>query len=253
MSADSGQIEPKLIYGFYLPDKQIQKLIDVYKDAYYAVLHYCKMPISDIKNQIMDFTPFEITDEIKLLRQQLKTYGNGVMYGSTYNPGNDPLKDAYIKRIGQHPLRIEWQKKLEMKLNSGQRLFPSLFGTNIDVYQSKKYKEAKTEVDRQLALSHCIINNPIQATAGDCMGFSLAASDKLLNTKSPNSWIAKYIHDEGTYCIYNEELDHVIEELSGHTAYDIGGIVKIFNDPKIGRSFNKGVPISYSHLFEDGE
>lgn len=253
MSADSGQIEPKLIYGFYIPDPQILKLIDLYGDAYYAVLHYCRMPVEDIRSQKMDFTPVEITDDLKLLRQQLKTYGNGVMYGSTYNPDNDPLKEAYIKRIGQHPLRIEWQKKLEERLNSGQRLFPSLFGTNIDVYQSKKYKEARTEVDKQLALSHCIINNPIQATAGDCMGFSLQASDNLLRTKAPNSWIAKYIHDEGAYCIYNEELDYVLEELSGHTSYDIGGVVKIFNEPKIGRSFNKSVPISYEHLFEDGE
>ena len=253
LSADSGQIEPKLIYGFFLPDKQIQKLIEVYGDAYYAVLHYCRMPMSDIRNQTMDFTPVEITPELKQLRQRLKTYGNGVMYGSTYNPDNDPLKQAYIERIGQHPLRIEWQRRLEAKLMSGQRIFETLFGTPIDVYKSDKYIRARTEKDKQLALSHCIINNPVQGSAGDLMGFSLAASDRLISTKAPNSWITKFVHDEGQYCIYEPEFDYVAEELSGHTAYDIDGVVQIFNEPKFGRTFYKDVPISYTHLFEGGE
>lgn len=253
LSADSGQIEPKLIYGFYLPDRQIQKLIEVYGDAYYAVLHYCRMPYEDIKNQVMEFTPFEITPELKELRQKLKTYGNGVMYGSTYNPENDPLKQAYIERIGQHPLRIEWQRKLEAKLMSGQRVFETLFGTPIDVYKSDKYAKARTEKEKQLALQHCIINNPVQGSAGDLMGFSLAASDKLLREKAPNSWITKFVHDEGQYCIYEGEYDYVIEELSGHTAYDIDGVVQIFNEPKIGRTFNEAVPMSYKHLLEGGK
>lgn len=250
MSADSGQIEPKLIYGFYMPDPQILKLIEVHGDAYYAVLEYCRMPISNIRDRIMDFDSLEITPELKELRVKLKTYGNGVMYGSTSNKENDELKAAYIERIGQHPMRLEWQRKLEAKLNSGQRLFPSLFGTPVDVYNSKKVKEAKTESDRQRALVHCIINNPIQATAGDLMGFSLEATDRLISEKAPNSWITKYVHDEGQYCIHNSEVDYVMEEISGHTAYNIGGVVKVFNDPIVGREFNEDVPCSYEHLFE---
>jgi hypothetical protein len=251
MSADSGQIEPKFIYGFYMPDRQIQKLILLYGDAYYAILHYCRMPIEDIRNMRMDFEAIEITPELKELRQKLKTYGNGVMYGSTYNPEKDKLKEQYIQRIGQHPLRIEWQKKLEIKLNQGQRIFPSLFGTPVDIYKSEKFIKAKTDKDKQLALIHCMINNPIQATAGDCMGFSLQASDYLLSKKAPNSWITKYVHDEGQYCIHNSEKDYVLEELSGHTSYNVEDIVLIYNEPKFGREFNKDIPISYEHLFSE--
>ncbi len=250
LTADSGQIEPKLIYGFYIPDKQIQKLIELYGDAYYAVLHYCTMPLSDIKNQIMDFKLFEITSEIKELRQKLKTYGNGVMYGSTYNPEKDPLKQSYIERIGQHPLRIEWEQRLYKKLLSGQKMFPTLFGTNIDIYKSDKYINATTDTERDLALKHCMINNPIQGTAGDLMGFSLKASDDLINKKAPNSWITKFVHDEDQFCIYNKELDYVLEELSGHTSYNINDTVRIFNEPKIGRTINENVPCSYASLYK---
>lgn len=253
VSADSGQIEPKLIYGFFIPDPQIQKLIEIYGDAYYAVLHYCRMPIEDVQTKKMDFTPVEITDELKALRQRLKTYGNGVMYGSTRNIEQDPLKQAYIERIGMHPLRIEWQEKLNKKLNSGQRIFPTLFGTPIDVYKSDKYLSAKSDREKQLALSHCIINNPIQGTAGDLMAFSLDATDRLFKKKAPNSWITKFVHDEGQYCIHNSELDYVLEEVSGHTSYNIGGVVKVFNDPIIGRKFHKEVPCCYEHLFKESE
>lgn len=249
LTADSGQIEPKLIYGFFMPDPQIHKLIEVEGDAYYAVLKYCQMPKEYIQQRVMDFVKTEITDELKELRQKLKTYGNGVMYGATSNRENDPLKQAYIERIGQHPLRIEWQKKLEAKLNSGQRLFPTVFGTPIDVYKSEKVINAKSETERQLALVHCIINNPVQGTAGDLMGFSLEATDRLIQQKAPNSWITKYVHDEGQYCIHNSEVDYVLEEISGHTAYDIGGVVKVYNEPKIGRKIHTDVPCSYEHIF----
>lgn len=249
VTADSGQIEPKLIYGFFMPDPQILKLIEVEGDAYYAVLKYCQMPIEWINEKRMDFEKTEITPELKDLRQQLKTYGNGVMYGATSNPTKDPLKAAYIERIGQHPMRIEWQRKLEAKLNSGQTLFPTVFGTPIDVYKSEKVINAKTEKDRQLALVHCIINNPVQGTAGDLMGFSLEATDKLIQQKAPNSWITKYVHDEGQYCIHNSELDGILEEISGHTAYDLGGVIKVYNEPKIGRKINPDVPCSYEHIF----
>ena len=248
ITADSGQIEPKLIYGFFISDPQIKKLIDVYGDAYYAVLHYCRMPMSDIRDRVMDFEPVEITDELKELRQRLKNYGNGVMYGSTSNKENDPLKQAYIDRIGKHPLRIEWQNKLLAKLNAGQKEFPTLFGTPINIYKSDKYAKANNDEERRLALEHCTINNPIQGTAGDLMGFSLKASDDLLAAKAPNSWIVKFVHDEGQYCVHKSELDYVMEELSGHTAYNIEDVVQIFNEPKIGRTINQDVVCSYNKL-----
>lgn len=250
LTADSGQIEPKVIYGFYLPDPQIQKLIEVNGDAYYAVLEYCRMPQEYITKGKMDFEKIVITEEEKGLRNKLKTYGNGVMYGSTSNREREELKQKYIERIGQHPLRIKWQEDLVAKLDAGQRIFYSKFGTPIDVYNSKKVKEAKDEEARRMALIHCIINNPVQATAGDCMGFSLQATDELMMKKAPYSWITKFTHDEGQYCIHESEVDEVMEEISGHTAYDLGGVVKIYNEPIIGRHFNKDVPVSYENLFE---
>lgn len=251
LSADSGQIEPKLIYGFFLKDKQIQKLIEVYGDAYYAILHYCRMPQSDITNHVMDFTPVEITDELKSLRKRLKTYGNAVMYGSTSNPDNDSLKQKYIERIGQHPLRIDWQNRVETEILSGKTVFNTIFGTPIDISKSDKVRTARDDRMRMISMIHCGINNPIQGTAGDCMGFSIKFCDELISKKAPNSWITKYVHDEGQYCIYNDELPYVQEELCGSTAYDLGGVVKVFNDPVVGRHWNKDVPTSYTHLFEE--
>lgn len=246
MSADSGQIEPKIIYGFYIPDKQIQKLIADYKDAYFAILHYCTMPQSDFQNQTMEFKLMEITPDLVELRTRLKTYGNAIMYGATSNRENDPLKESYIQRIGQHPLRVEWQRKLTAKLDSGQRLFPTIFGTPMDVYNSKKVKEAKDEGSRRLALIHCIINNPIQGTAADCMGFAMRNADHIIATRAPNSWITKFVHDELQCCIHNDEKDYVMEDLMECTSYDLGGVVQIYNDPSIGRKINPTIPYSYA-------
>lgn len=251
VSADSGQIEPKIIYGFYLPDPQINKLINVYRDAYYGVLHYCRMPIENIQNHIMDFEPVDITNDLKELRQRLKTYGNGVMYGATSNPDKDPLKQAYIDRIGFHPLRIEWGNETKAQIMSGQKVFYTLFGTPIDIYKSDKVINANDDKARQLALEHCAINNPIQGTAGDLMGFSLKASDELIAKKAPNSWITKFVHDEGQYCIHNSEVDYVLEEISGHTSYNIDDKVIIYNDPKVGRKIYDKVPCSYRSLVGD--
>lgn len=251
LSADSGQIEPRLIYGFYIPDKQIQKLIELYNDAYYGVLHYCRMPQEFIDSGTLDFTPNEITPELKELRQRLKTYGNGVMYGSTSNPDNDPLKESFIRRIGQHPYRLSWEESVKANINSGARYVNTLFNTQIDIYESDKVKNAKDDKERFIKLVHCAINNPIQGTAGDLMAFSLRATDELLSKKAPNSWITKFVHDEGQYCICNDEWDYVLEELSGMTAYCIDERVFIYNDAVTERHINKSVISSYSSLNED--
>ena len=246
ISADSGQIEPKLIYGFYLPDKQIQELIKVYGDAYFAVLHYCTMPQADINNGLMNFTKHEITDEMASMRQRLKTYGNGVMYGSTSNPDKDSLKQSYIDRIGKHYLRVQWQNRVEKELSEGKKVFKTIFGTPIDIYQSTKVRNALTEDERRMRLIHCAINNPVQGSAADLMGFSLRATNDLFRRKAPNSWITKFVHDEGQYCVYNDELDYVLEELQGHTAYNINDVVEIYNDPVFKRKISYDmVPYSY--------
>lgn len=250
LSADSSQIEPKLTYEVFMRDPQILKLISIYNDVYYAVLHYVTMDESLIRNMTMEFTPMGITDELKAVRNRLKKYNNGVVYGSTHNSERDPLKDSFIKRVGQHPLRIKWKNEMLTKLDRGDRLFTTLFGTPIDVYNSKSYKSATNDVSRRNALENCIINNPMQGTAGDLMGFSLMATDDLFARKAPNSWISKFVHDEGQYCIHDSDYDAVIEEVSGHTSYHIDGVVTIFNDPIIGRKINKDVPISYSNLMD---
>lgn len=241
VTADSGQIEPKIIYGFFLQDPQIQKLIEVYGDAYYAVLHYCTMDKSML-GTTMDFTAKPITDEMAANRKRLKTYGNAVMYGSTSNPSKDPLKQAYIERIGNNPKRLAWAADLERRIYAGEHIFKSVFGTPIDIYKSDKYVKASSDRERLIALLHCAVNNPVQGTAADLMGFSLDASDKLLSRKAPNSWIVKFIHDEGQYCIHENDMDAVIDEIKGHTSYSIdGGRVVIFNDPHVDRELRKDI------------
>lgn len=248
LAADSSQIEPKTIFGFFMPDPQILKLIEVEGDAYYAQLHYSLMDQSEIDTMNMNFTKTDITPELLAMRAKLKTYGNGVMYGSTSNIDKDPTKDAYIERIGKHALRLKWVESLQKRLDSGQTIFETVFGTPIDIYKSDKYVKATTEQDRRRVLLNCAINNPIQGTAADLMAFSLKATDELFRKKAPNSWIVAFKHDEGIYCIHEDDYDAVIDEVRGHTSYNIVGKVKIYNDPIEGRTISKYAPCSYRHL-----
>lgn len=241
MHTDSGQVEPRITYSWFIPDKQIQTLIQLYDDAYFGVLHYCTMPEEDILTKRLDFIPMEITEDMQANRKKIKTYGNAVMYGSKKNPSNDPIKAAMIQRIGNHPMRKAKISELTAEINSGVRIFKTAFGTPIDISKSPKLESygGESEADELVKLA---INNPMQGTAADLMRVSCSRANSILMNKAKNSAIINYVHDAGTFAIHDSDYDKVIDELSDIVAYNVEGWIPIHADPEIGR---------HGGLFED--
>lgn len=237
---DSGQIEPRIVYSVYLPDKQIQSLIRLYDDAYYGLLHYVTMPESDIHSGTTSFTAMEITDEIASGRKSIKTYGNAVMYGSKSNPTGDVIKAAMIKRIGNHPLRTTWTQELMRKVSMGETVFTTAFGTKIDTGMSVKFTEsgahAENIEEQRLRLA---INNPIQGTAADLMRLSVSEANKILMNKAKNSFIIHYVHDSGVFAVHEDDYDKVSDELKDIVAYSVEGWLPIKAEPDEGRNGGK--------------
>lgn len=234
LHTDSGQVEPRIVYSAFIKDPQIQALIRLYDDAYFGLLHYCTMPYADIQSGRTDFTPMEITEDMKANRKKIKTYGNAVMYGSKSNAAGDPIKDAMIKRIGEHPLRIQWTEKLMEQINRGQSIFNTAFGTPIDISKSDKlmYIDGESVAQQKLKLA---INNPIQGTAADLMRVSVHTANGILMNRTKKSYIINYVHDAGMFAIHDSELDEVKDELADIVAYDVEGWLPVHADPEFGR------------------
>lgn len=226
---DSGQIEPRIIQSAYLRDPQLKKCTMLYNDAYYGYVHFCKfLTAAERRSGTLDIQPIEITDEMKELRKKFKTFGNATMYGSTENILNDPDKDAFIKCIGQHPKRLEWVAQIERQLERGQILFPTAFGTMIDITHNVKTDEKTAQQIFHDKVKRAI-NNPIQGTGADLMRYSVKRADELLKEKAPNSVILQYVHDAGKFAIHESDHDKVIDELKEITAYQVDDWIPIYS------------------------
>lgn len=240
LHTDSGQVEPRIVYSAFIKDPQIQELIKLYDDAYYGLLHYCTMSDAYIHSGVLNFVPMEITDAVKDSRQKIKTYGNAVMYGSKSNPTGDPVKAAMIKRIGEHPARIQMINDLMQQINRGVTMFPTAFGTLIDTSKSDKlidFSSHSGSLDEQkLKLA---INNPIQGTAADLMRVSVYEANKLLMSNAKKSYIINYVHDAGMFAIHEDDLHRVKDELSYIVSYNVEGWLPITADPEFGRDNGK--------------
>lgn len=232
---DSAQIEPRSVYSSFLPDEQIIKLINEYDDAYFGVLHYSLMPKSDIASKKMDFTLMDINDDLKARRKGIKTYNNAVMYGSESNVGNDPVKAALIERIGKHPLRMAKIREIENKLDHGERIFRTYFGTPIDISKSDKLVDITDSGYYRKELIKLAINNPIQGTAADLMRVSVGEANRILNLKAKKSYITMYVHDAGVFAVHEDDYDKVGDELKDIVAYDVPGWIPIKADVQLGR------------------
>ena len=233
---DSGQIEPRIVYSVYIPDKQIQSLIRLYDDAYFGLLHYCTMPKEFILSGTTEFTKMEITDDMKAGRKQIKTYGNAVMYGSKSNPTGDPIKAAMIERIGNHPLRQQLVHGYQQQISMGQTVFKTAFGTSINTANSSKFSESGSHAssleEERLRLA---INNPIQGTAADLMRVSVYEANRLLMNKAKKSCIVHYVHDAGVFAVHEYEYDTVAKELGDIVAYEVDNWLPIHAEPEEGR------------------
>lgn len=240
LHTDSGQVEPRIVYSAFIKDPQIQALIRLYNDAYFGVLHYIFLPQSVIDSGTTNFVANEITDEMKENRKQLKTFNNAVMYGSKSNVSGNPIKEAMIKRIGEHPARIEWTNRLLEEIRRGNTVFKTAFGTPINTAYSSKLESGNLRAgsyeEEKLRLA---INNPIQGTAADLMRVSVYEANRLLMNKAKKSYIINYVHDAGMFGIYEDEYDAVANELADIVAYDVDGWLPINAEPEFGRDHGK--------------
>lgn len=240
LHTDSGQIEPRVVYSAYIPDPQIQALINMYNDAYFGVLHYVQMDYGYIASGTTSFTPMEITDEMKDGRKRLKTFNNGVMYGSTSNPTGDRVKAALIDRIGGHPMRKAWIERIKRDISMGKTVVQTAFGTPIDVGNSAKLTAGGMRAGSvEEEMVRLMINNPIQGTAADMMRVSVYEANRIMMNKARKSFIKCYIHDAGVFAIHEDDYDAVSDELATIVSYHVDGWIPINAEPEFGRDGGK--------------
>ncbi len=236
-TTDSGQIDPRITQSAYINDPQLKKCTMIYNDAYYGYIHYCTILTDEERRSgTLDIKPVELTEEMQIKRKKFKTYGNAVMYGSTSNEGNDPYKAAFIRCIGGHPMRVKWQEDVTKRIERGERVFQTMFGTPIDI--TKGPSDANYEDKESDAyfshLVRCAINNPVQGTAADLMRLSISEANKILLRECDKSFILRYTHDSGSFAIQETEYEKVAERLGGITAYQVEDWIPIFSDPQVG-------------------
>ena len=233
---DSGQIDPRITISWVYKDKQITSLINLYNDAYYGIYHYCMvLSDDDIYSGRTDFSKMEITSEIEEGRKTIKTYVNAVVYGSKSNPTGDPVKAAMIKRLGQHPARLDLIERNRYKIDRGDYIFKTYFGTPIDISKSDKLQNYEVGSEGWIAeLERLAINNPIQGTAADCMRYSIQkVHERFMDLK--DSVILHYIHDAGVFMVHDDELPLVKEFLADCVAYQIDDWIPINAEPEFDR------------------
>jgi hypothetical protein len=232
--SDSGQIEPRITYSYYIRDELLRQLIILYDDAYFGQLHFIKLSEQDEveHRKGKPLTPFPITDEMKEDRQKLKKLGLAGNYGSQNLSTIDPvLGPLYTRKIVKHPLRIQWEDEVKLQVASGNEEFTTAFGNKISPKETQKHSRNSSGW-----LSHvtrCGINNPIQGTAADLMLFSLYSSLPLL--EKFGGFLSYYKHDEGCFCVPEAKVDEVAPMLQSCLGYQVSGWIPIRADLHIGR------------------
>lgn len=235
---DSGQIEPRINFSCFFRDELIMKLITHYNDAYFGLLNYCKMTDEEEKacrvNFEHNFKPLEITDDIKDMRQNIKTLTNAGSYGSS-NLGNinASLAKVYEAKIVKHPARLAYERKVTQDVERGIDTFYGMFGTPVKPGATEKYSVGDDGWKNHLI--RCGINNPTQTTASELMMFSVNKAREIIS-RAKDTHICYYKHDEACFYVSDEDMANGIgDELSDVTAYKVKGWIPIYSDTLIGR------------------
>lgn len=237
LRADAGQIEPRIIYSFYVKDLLIKFLIELYNDAYYGILHYVLMPEDELARARKDgfswITEYE-RDETQ--RKHLKLLINAGTYGKVDLKQIDALLASQFKsRIVNHPLRKEWEQKAREDAYSGVEDCYTAFGRRI-VPTDENCAYVKGSNRAWLNhLARCFVNNPVQGTAGDLFNMGIAEADNIIEQGSTKGSAILYgKHDELAYMIHESEFKYLKEPLTGCTSYHKDGWINIYSDAEIG-------------------
>lgn len=234
---DSEQIEPKINFSYFLPDKVIQRLITEYNDAYYGIMHYCLIPDNAFQAYYDNFDGVfrkaEITDKLKETRQKIKRLTNAGSYGSAHLDDIEPeLASAYEKRLIHHPMRVALESKIREQVSRGVSTFYGAFGTPVTPDSTERYTKGDSAWTNHLI--RCGINNPVQTTASELMMFSIYEARKIL-ARAKDTHVCFYKHDEACFYISDYDVENgVLEELKEITAYAVKGWIPIGADPVVG-------------------
>lgn len=237
--ADSGQIEPRINFSYFLRDDIIVWMMKEYKDAYYAMLVYCTISdevLEGLRNgTIKELPPKVESDDFKTKRQTIKTLTNAGSYGSHHLGNVDPtLASSFDRRIVKHPARLAKEREVAKQVAMGNTTFYGAFGSPVTPGSTAKHKEGSDTWENHLM--NCGVNNPVQTTASELMICSVNAANKLLIPYA-NSAICYYKHDEGAFLIHEDDAAKcltLVDELSDITAYNVLDWVPIEADAVIG-------------------
>lgn len=232
--SDSGQIEPRITYSVYIVDDLIKRLILLYNDAYFGVLHYILMTPQEeayARANMESVSKREITDEMKEKRQRLKVLSLAGNYGSANLAAVDTeLGPIYERKIVRHPSRLKLEAKLKEQVRAGADTFYAYFGTPVKPDATNEYQPGSAGWVGHLI--RCGINNPIQATASELMCISIKTAKALLG---PDDHIGSYKHDEGMFYVREDRVDEMAPKLRECLSYDVDGWIPIGSDLHIGR------------------
>ena len=239
--ADSGQIEPRIQWSYFIKDALMRDLITAYDDAYYAYYDFISMnenrEAALRSDFAKNFTKLEITPELKEGRQQMKRMSLAASYGSQLSAedGFDPvLARLYNARIVNHPERMKLIKNIREQVYRGKDYFEGAFGTKVVPEATDKYTPGSSGWAEHLV--RCGMNNPIQTTASELNCFAIYNCMNILENKCKSSALAYSKHDEGAVYLNedNGDMDYA-EEIADCWSYIIDGWIPIYSEMEVGR------------------
>lgn len=232
--SDSGQIEPRITYSAYIRDDLIVRLITMYDDAYYGLLHFIQLSEEEervLRSDLSKVVLHEVTEEMKEKRRRLKVLGLAGNYGSSNLASIDPeLGPLYEKKIVGHPARRAWEAEVSAAVRGGAECFYGYFGT--PVYPDNTQKYHRGDAGWSGHMIRCGINNPVQTTAAELMCISVLNAKRILG---PKDHIGSYKHDEGMFYVRNDHVDELAPKLRECLSYAVEGWIPIGSDLHVGR------------------
>lgn len=232
--SDSGQIEPRITYSAYIRDDLIVKLITMYDDAYYGLLHFILLTDEEERNlrsNLDSIKLHEVTAEMKGKRQRLKVLGLAGNYGSSNLASiATELGPLYEKKIVNHPARKALEAEVTAAVRNGAEFFNGYFGTRVYPDNTQKYHKGDSSWAGHMI--RCGINNPIQTTAAELMCISVMNAKRILG---PKDHIGSYKYDEGMFYVRNEHVEELAPKLRECLSYAVEGWIPIGSDLHIGR------------------
>lgn len=235
--ADSGQIEPRINFSYFIRDELLINLITHYADAYFGIWRFCTMSDEEELKCREDFERnfkhVEVDQKVKDERQDIKTLSLAGSYGSANLDRINPvLAAAYDKKIVHHPKRIALENKIKEDVSRGITTFYGAFGTPVTPDDTERYTKGDSGWTNHLI--RCGINNPVQTTASELMLHSLNRAREILK-HAKDSHICFYKHDEACFYVSDADVaDGLLDELGDITAYHVKGWIPIEAEPEIG-------------------